>query len=111
MGATPRGRDACRRRPDLVLRWPDRQLQDPAVLEVRRRVPDDRDRKGPEVQDARGSSRGAGAAAGSGRPHGVAPTHSGGPGVGGESSAMTASPGGAASTLGIALTTIAAVAV
>ena len=36
-----------------VLQGPDRHLQDPALLEVRGRLPDDRDRQDPEVPDAR----------------------------------------------------------
>ena len=42
-----------------LLRGPDRPLQAPAVRQVRRRVPDDGHRQGPEVQDARGRDRGA----------------------------------------------------
>ena len=47
-GADDRRRGAAR-----VLPGQDRPLQDPALREVRRRVPDDRHRQGAEVQDAR----------------------------------------------------------
>jgi AMP-binding enzyme/AMP-binding enzyme C-terminal domain len=46
---------------------PDRQLQDPPLLAVRGRVPDDGHRQGAEVQDARGLHRRAGP--GGGRAH------------------------------------------
>ena len=42
-----------------VLPRADRDVQDPALLEVRRRVPDDGDRQGAEVPDARDRRRGA----------------------------------------------------
>ena len=51
-----------RRRARRVLPRADRDVQDPALLEVRRRVPDDGDREGAEVPDARGGGRGAGPA-------------------------------------------------
>ena len=47
-----------------VLPRPHRDVQDSALLEVRRRVPDDGDRQGAEVQDARDGRRGARAARG-----------------------------------------------
>ena len=47
------------RRGPGVLRGRDRPLQDPALRQARRRLPDDRHRQGPEVQDARAGDRGA----------------------------------------------------
>ena len=47
------GADARRRRGARVLHGQDRPLQDPPLRQGRRRVPDDRHRQGPEVQDAR----------------------------------------------------------
>ena len=49
-----------------VLPRPDRALQDPALRQVRRLVPDDGHRQGPEVQDARDRDRRARARAGGG---------------------------------------------
>ena len=51
------GRHAHRRRAPRLLQGQDRDLQDPALLEVRRRVPDDGHGQGPEVQDARAVDR------------------------------------------------------
>ena len=48
------GADRRHRRGARVLHGQDRPLQDPALRQGRRRVPDDRHRQGPEVQDARG---------------------------------------------------------
>ena len=48
------GADGRRRRAARVLPRPHRPLQDPALRQARRRVPDDRHRQGAEVQDARG---------------------------------------------------------
>ena len=47
-------------RSDAVLPRDDRDLQDPALLEVRGRLPDDGDGQDSEVQDARSRGRGAG---------------------------------------------------
>ncbi len=51
------GHDGDRRGSRRVLPRADRDLQDSALLEVRRRVPDDGDRQGAEVPDARGGDR------------------------------------------------------
>ena len=54
----PRGADDARRRAAArVLPRQDRALQDPALRQARRRVPDDRHRQGAEVQDARAGDR------------------------------------------------------
>src|SRR5207248_7130017 len=52
-------RYAERRGPRDVLPREDRDLQDPSLLEVRGRLPDDGDGQDPEVQDARGRGGGA----------------------------------------------------
>ena len=52
-------------------RGQDRPLQDPALREVRGRLPDDGDRQGAEVPDAPGERRGAGPRAGGRRQDGV----------------------------------------
>ncbi len=49
--------DGQRRGARRVLPRTDCDVQDPALLEVRRRVPDDGDRQGAEVQDARDGNR------------------------------------------------------
>ena len=49
-----------RGRADGRLPRADRDLQDPALLEARRRLPDDRHRQGPEVPHAGGRGGGAG---------------------------------------------------
>src|SRR5205807_2330653 len=49
-----------------LLQGQDLHLQDPALLEVRGLLPHDRDREGPEVQDARAGDRGAGVGGGGG---------------------------------------------
>ena len=55
-GETRRGRGDPR-----ILPRPDRALQDPALHQIRRRVPDDGDRQDPEIRDARGDDPGTGA--------------------------------------------------
>ena len=52
-----RRRDAHRGRAARVLPRADRDVQDPALLEVRRRLPDDGDGQGPEVPHARDRRR------------------------------------------------------
>ena len=64
-------REFCRGK-IAVLPRQDRALQDPAVREIRRRLPDDRHRQGPEVQDAPGRDPGARPRRGGGDRHGVA---------------------------------------
>ena len=53
------GPDRDRRGHPRLLPRQDRALQDPALREVRRHLPNDRHRQGPEVQDARGEREGA----------------------------------------------------
>ena len=60
-----------RRRADRVLQGPHRELQDSGTLEVRRFLPDDRDREDPEVPHARGFDRRATPRASSGGDDGV----------------------------------------
>ena len=64
------------RRQGVLLRQ-DRALQNSALRAVRRRVSDDGNRQGAEVQDARDVDRGTRAAVGCGRRHGVAPKRRG----------------------------------
>ena len=49
------GRDGEARGHPRLLRRPDRALQDPALHPLRRRLPNDRDRQGAEIPDARGN--------------------------------------------------------
>ena len=66
----PRAGHIAERRVDQrVLPRPDRPLQDPALRQVRRRLPDDGHRQGAEVQDARAGGGGTRARAGRGDPH------------------------------------------
>ena len=53
------GSSAERRGHPGLLQGPDRALQDPALHQVRRRLPDDGHRQGAEVHHARGDDRGA----------------------------------------------------
>ena len=65
------GQDGDRRGDPRLLPREDRPLQDPALREVRGRLPDDGDRQGAEVPDARGERRGAGPRAGGRRQDGL----------------------------------------
>ena len=66
------GSPADRRPAHRVLPGQDLDLQDPALLEVRRRLPDDRHRKGAEGGDARAVGEGARPREGRGGDHGLA---------------------------------------
>ncbi len=59
LGEAPPRRGAHGRGDPRLLQGQDRDLQDPALLQVRRLVPDDGHGEDPEVQDARGGDRGA----------------------------------------------------
>jgi hypothetical protein len=59
LGQAPRRRVAERGRAPRNLPGPDRDVQDPTLLEVRGLIPDDRYRQGPEVPDERARDRGA----------------------------------------------------
>ncbi len=67
------GGAATRRRARGMVQGQDRELQDPAPLEVRGLVPDDRHRQGPEIQDARGLRRRARPGEGRRDPNRLAP--------------------------------------
>ena len=62
VGQAARGQHADPRGADRRLPRADRHLQDPALLEARRRVPDDDHRQGAEVRHARDRRGGAGGA-------------------------------------------------
>ncbi len=62
-----------RGRPDRILPRQDRDIQDPALLEIRRRIPDDRHGQDPEIQDAGRVDRGTWASRRGADAYGVGP--------------------------------------
>jgi fatty-acyl-CoA synthase len=103
LGDPAPGRRADARRRPRALPRQGGPLQDPALRQGRRRVPDDRDRQGPEVQDARDRHRRAGARAGGLRQDGLGASPAAGSaatGAGAGAVAVSASAACASSCVG-----------